>query len=857
MSGWSWARAWPGIAAAAIALVAFLVVLAVDDRSAESPTVEATPRATAEPTPESTPAVAPTPGSTVEAASDPTAEATPASMVEAGRRAYALHCAVCHGDDLEGGIAPSLAGPELSERYGAAIDLYDYIRDRMPAGGVGPGGLMDIEYLRITAFILNARGVLDADIDLTIDLANDTSLTPGDASPSTAMVVPAPTPRSAPVLTPAASGNTPPQAPTLVEPATALLREGLSPIFVTLQTGPFVDADSDDRHTATEFGIWELHHMTRVWTAMVTADPLDQATLERGVFQGPLAGRMGLDHKTIYAIRARHRDASGDPLSEWSTWSDLWMVPTAEPGEPIVKPMRVRDIQPHSLRWQADDGAPVALPEGATLRIASPVGDLLEITGAASGRAVRDFAPTERYASVFFTFEAGPNGLEIPASELSFLDATGVRRFAWLPWLRLDPGAVLIAASTASGAFHFEPDDTRLDRADTEPKLFAHSQARAPAVPWRVREGFRVELVAGGFALPVQIAAAPEPADGLDAPVAYVTELYGSVKALGRDGSLWTYATNILNEQPSAPITEFEGEAGTSGIAVDPRTGDVYVTTTYRVGDDLYNKIVRLESDDGGRTAARVVDVLRMEGEPTGPSHQIHGLLFGHDDKLYVAVGDGAVVSMRGLDDAYFGGKVLRLNRDGGAPADNPHFDPEQPDAPVSFQWAKGLRNFVALAQRPADDALYTAENGFDIDRLLRLEAGQNYGYAGTDSSLMQRGLWFFSPDIAPVGVAFAIGGAFPADRQGHLYVGAFGRGFVQETTSVGKEIWEIELDATGAVVGRPTTFVKYVGDGAGPITGVAYMPDGLYFLEFTADIPQGLNPEPTGRLWRVVPDVG
>ena len=208
--------------------------------------------------------------------------------------------------------------------------------------------------------------------------------------------------------------------------------------------------------------------------------------------------------------------------------------------------------------------------------------------------------------------------LEIPASELSFLDAVGVRRFAWLPWLKLDPGAVLMAAPTARGAFHFEPDGTPLDRADTEPQLFSHSQARAPAVPWKARVGFRVELVGGGFTLPVLVAPVPSPADAPDAPVAYITEIAGSVKALGRDGSLWTYATNILNERPSAPITEFEGETGTSGIAVDPRSGDVYVTTTYRVGENLYNKIVRLESDDGGRTAARAVDVLRHGGRTDG-----------------------------------------------------------------------------------------------------------------------------------------------------------------------------------------------------------------------------------------------
>ena len=846
MRRWPLARAWPGIAVVAIGLAALLLVLAVEAPSSESATNSGT-----------TPAGAPTSGATAEVTPDSTAAVTPDSMVEMGRRMYALHCSVCHGDDLGGGAGPSLAGPELHERYATAFDLYDYIRDRMPAGGVGPRGLIDPEYLQITAFILNQRGVLDGDVDLTIDMANGTSLAPTDASLVAAVASPALAPTAAPVRTPAASGNTPPQAPALVEPATVLLRDGLSPVWVTLQTGPFVDADPGDRHTATEFGIWALRGLTRVWTAMVTEAPLDQATLERGVFEGALAGRMGLNHKTTYAIRARHRDSSGDPLSEWSAWSDLWMVETAEQSRPIAKPMRLRDIQPHSLRWETADGAPVALGVGNSLVIAGGASQLHEVIGGTVINAASDFAPAERYVSVFFKFAAGPEGLEVPESAISFLDATGVRRFAWLPWLKLDPGAVLIAAPTAAGAFHFEPDDTLLDRADTEPKLFLHSQARAPAVPWRVREGFRVELAASGLTLPVQIAAVPAPADEPGAPVAYITELYGSVKALGSDGSVWTYALNILNERPSEPVTQLAGETGTIGIAIDPQSGDVYVTTTYRVGENMHNKIVRLESDDGGRTAARAVDVLRMDSEVTGPSHQIQGLLFGHDGQLYVAVGDGAIGSTRGLDDAYFGGKVLRLNRDGSAPADNPSFDPANPDAPVSYQWAKGLRNDFALAQRPGDDAVYTAENGNGIDRLLRLEMGQHYGYAGTDRSLLQRGLWFFSPLVAPVGIAFAIGGPFPVERQGNLFMGTFGKGFVQGTTNVGKEVWEFEFDATGAVAEQPMVFVKYVGNGYAAITGVAYLADGLYFLDFGTELPQNANPGATGRVWRVVPEAG
>ena len=706
----------------------------------------------------------------------------------------------------------------------------------------------------MTAFVLQERGVEGAGT-LTVAGAAEISLAPtatlaltddrpGPATPISTVTV---------ALTPAPSGNTPPQAPVIVEPA--LLWRGLSPYFVQLQTSVFVDtgADANDWHTATEFEIRQLDRYTRVWGMTITTAPLDQATLEQGVFEGPLVGRMGLEHGKWYAIRARHRDASGDPVSEWSAWSAPTMVWALAPGLDAPQPMRVRDIQRHSLRWAADDGAPVALGPGNTLLITGAVSQLHEITGAAAINAVRDFASAERYESVFFKFSAGAEGLEVPASTLSFVDATGVRRTVWLPWMRLDAGATLIGAPSALGSFYFEPDDTQLGDADTNPYLFAHLRGRVPEVPWRVVEGFRVELVAGGLTLPVQLAVVPTPSEDPGAPVAYITELHGAVKALGSDGSIWTYATNILNVRPPGPPIRLEGETGTSGIAVDPDTGDVYVSTVVNRGGELFNRIVRLESDDGGRTAARTVDVLRMDDEATGPSHQIHGLLFGHDGQLYAAVGDGAPddgpINERAQDDAAFGGKVLRLQRDGRAPPDNPRFDPAAPEAPVSYQWAKGFRNIFALAQRPEDHGVYTAENGRSIDRLLRLDAGGNYGSPHNQGSRDHQGLVFFGPGaVAPVGMAFASGGVFPAERQGRLYMGAFGWPFRRGTTDRGKEIWEIEFGADGrAVAGSPTVFVKYVGDGFATITGVAYLPDGLYFLDFFADYPPEENPEAAG----------
>ena len=207
----------------------------------------------------------------------------------------------------------------------------------------------------------------------------------------------------------------------------------------------------------------------------------------------------------------------------------------------------------------------------------------------------------------------------------------------------------------------------------------------------------------------------------------------------------------------------------------------------------------------------------------------------------------------------FFGGKVLRLQRDGRAPRrQSAVTTPRHPDAPLSYQWAKGFRNIFAMAQRPGDDTIYIAENGTSYDRLLRVAAGRDYGRP-FEEIRDRRGLLIFGPpSIAPVGTAFAVGGAFPADRQGNLYLGGYGRPFTQGTVDAGKEIWEIQLDATGALARPPTLFLQYVGDGFATITGLAYLADGLYFVDFFNEHPPEDDPAgPGARLWRVVPDAG
>ena len=79
-----------------------------------------------------------------------------AQQAEAGRELYALNCASCHGDALQGTIAGPLRGPEFLGKWGAgaatAADLYTYIHDTMPPGQ--GGSLSQADYAAILAFVM-------------------------------------------------------------------------------------------------------------------------------------------------------------------------------------------------------------------------------------------------------------------------------------------------------------------------------------------------------------------------------------------------------------------------------------------------------------------------------------------------------------------------------------------------------------------------------------------------------------------------------------------------------------------------------------------------------------------------------
>ena len=205
-----------------------------------------------------------------------------------------------------------------------------------------------------------------------------------------------------------------------------------------------------------------------------------------------------------------------------------------------------------------------------------------------------------------------------------------------------------------------------------------------------------------------------------------------------------------------------------------------------------------------------------------GTYHDGGHIDFGPDRKLYAVVGEGHSPS-RAQDLTNDAGKVLRMNRNGSVPQDNPFDD--------SRIFSYGLRNSFGFAFDPQSGTLWETENGPEcVDEINVITEGGNYAWGPNETcsgeqpeGVNQDGpeprimpLRWFTPTIAPTGLAFCEGCGI-SGSDGALFFGAANNG----------EIREIEL--TGDREGVASMSLAY--DFSGAVLSMQAAPDGgVYF---------------------------
>ena len=153
-------------------------------------------------------------------------------------------------------------------------------------------------------------------------------------------------------------------------------------------------------------------------------------------------------------------------------------------------------------------------------------------------------------------------------------------------------------------------------------------------------------------------------------------------------------------------------------------------------------------------------------------------------------------------------GKILRIGADGSIPKDNP-FVSDPKANPALF--AIGFRDVQGLAVNPATGELWAAENEpKGGDEVNRIKAGGNYGFpiisygrqnsgelingGKTAQAGMEQPVYYWTPSIAPSGMTFYTGSAFPAWKHS-VFVGAMsGQQLVRLEMRGGKVVGEEKL---------------------------------------------------------------
>lgn len=338
---------------------------------------------------------------------------------------------------------------------------------------------------------------------------------------------------------------------------------------------------------------------------------------------------------------------------------------------------------------------------------------------------------------------------------------------------------------------------------------------------------FRVEVVAKNLTIPWSIAFAEGDL--------FFTERTGSLQVLRKGAGLPKLLARVSDVRAV-------GEGGLMGLAFHPSFATnryIYLSYTYSVGSNAFNKVVRYTLSNDSLSGSLVI-IDRLPGSGVHNGCRIRS---GPDGKLYVTTGDAAQGDIA-QDLSSLGGKILRLNDDGSIPSDNPF-----KGSPV---YSLGHRNGQGIDWHPTLGILFESEHGpsgFDGpgggDEINIIEAGKNYGWPIIHHQQTAEGmvgpLLEFTPAIAPSGASFYSGGQFP--------------GFVNNlfvATLRGSHILRVVLKKSDP---RSVSFSeRLLEDKYKRIRDVVEGPDGfLYFCTSNRDGRATPNPN-DDRILRIVP---
>jgi aldose sugar dehydrogenase len=316
-----------------------------------------------------------------------------------------------------------------------------------------------------------------------------------------------------------------------------------------------------------------------------------------------------------------------------------------------------------------------------------------------------------------------------------------------------------------------------------------------------------------------------------------VTEKPGRLRIVAKDGSLGEPLANV-------PPVDDTGQCGLLDVAVDPQFAQnrlIYWTfaepagsRSGQSGNSTAVARARLGTDD---KLSEVRTIFVQQPKVASRLHCGSRIAFARDGTLWVGLGD----RFERKDDAQWGsnhlGKIIRIDREGKAPADNPYAGANARAGFASEVYSLGHRNIQGMAAHPVTGELWGSEHGPQGgDEINRIEPGRNYGWPlvtygrnyVTGTRIGEEGpkagfeppLKWWVPSVAPSGLAFITSERYPGWK-GNLLMGTLrGQALIRLTLDGKQVVGEERLLQTLAqrirdVRQGPDGFIYIVTDGS------------------------------------------
>jgi glucose/arabinose dehydrogenase len=324
-----------------------------------------------------------------------------------------------------------------------------------------------------------------------------------------------------------------------------------------------------------------------------------------------------------------------------------------------------------------------------------------------------------------------------------------------------------------------------------------------------------------------------------------VTEKAGRLRVVTSDGK-------ISEPVAGLPAVDARGQGGLLDVALDPQfASNTLIYWSYaepREGGQNNTAVARGKFVDGAAPKVENVEVIYHQVPSfTSTLHFGSRLVFGRDGTLFVTQGERSVTEGRmqaqKMDSGL--GKLIRINKDGSIPKDNPFVgkDGVRPEI-----WSFGHRNLQAAALHPTTGELWEVEHGTrGGDEINIARKGKDYGwptiaygieYRGgpitggiTAKEGMEQPLYYWDPVIGPSGMAFYTANLFPAWK-GSLFVGGHATNDLVRLSLEGEKVVGEERLLTDL---QPRERIRDVRQG----------PDGAIYL---------LTDAPAGKILKLVP---